>query len=143
MRFDSLAFSSSSQSYRSLRHLRFHDQVPSCHNPIWLMNMFFCVDIENNLGKARFSGPDSHHLSFQKRIEFPLPTFRIIPCSKIDRIFEVSPSFVIIWDHVPFFAFLKFSEEAFSPLISYTDISRSFIDATRPYCILNFFSRRV
>ena len=86
------------------------------------MNRFFCDDIENSLGKVLFNGPGSHHLSCQNRIEFPLPTFKLIPSSMIVLIFEVAASFFILWDHVPFSAFLKISDEAFSPLISYTDI---------------------
>lgn len=90
--FSSLLTSSNSQSY-GLRHSRFQDHIPSCQAPIWLMKKFFWVERESNLGKLLYRGPAFHHLSGQKRIDSPLPTFRIIPFSTTDLIFDVSLSF--------------------------------------------------
>ena len=89
LRFETSSFS---QSYRFLRHVRCQVHNPSCQLPIWLMRKFFCIDIEYNLGKTIFSIPASHHLSCQKRTEFPFPILTSMPSSISDLILEVSDS---------------------------------------------------
>ena len=86
------------------------------------MKEFFCSDIIYNLGKILLNIPASHQLSCQKRMDVPFPNFTSMPSSIIDRILEVSASLLSNCDQVPSLAFLNVFDEAFSPLISYTDI---------------------
>ena len=74
------------------------------------------------MGKLLLAGPDHTIYRAKKRIEFPLPTLKIIPSSIAVLIFEVMTSVFIIWAHVPSLAFLKFTEDAFRPLSSYIDM---------------------